>query len=316
MALALVAAAACDAPFTVPSTRALETGVAAGLSSHSFEINGTYTEAAQSWTIDLQLARPAGEHMTVKSKTVSLEAIVVGDAAYFRGSAFLAAHLGSDPASLNLLKAAGHSWWKVSGSIAPNLSDFTDPARFTATFLGSNVTRRTDHVTVDGVEMVDLSGPRADVWVYETPPYQVERMRLKPGVAIDGVTNANFQYNNYDHSFDIAPPADVIDFSDLSTLPPEYTVIDVDTSACGSPCVVSARLKNLGGSKGATGPSTVTFTMTEATGGAVLGSCIATVQPDVGYNATTTVSCTIAGLSGQSYNAANVTATPTNPGRA
>ena len=43
-----------------------------------------------------------------------------------------------------------------------------------------------------------------------------------------------------------------------------------------------------------------------------LGGCIATVQPDVGYNATTTASCTIAG---QPVNAAVVTAVADNPGR-
>jgi hypothetical protein len=43
-----------------------------------------------------------------------------------------------------------------------------------------------------------------------------------------------------------------------------------------------------------------------------LGSCQAQVQPDVGYNATTTVSCTIDGV--QAQNAAVVTASATNPG--
>jgi hypothetical protein len=40
------------------------------------------------------------------------------------------------------------------------------------------------------------------------------------------------------------------------------------------------------------------------------------VQTDVGYNSTTTVGCTIAGVSGGQVNAAVVTAVADNPGRA
>jgi len=39
-----------------------------------------------------------------------------------------------------------------------------------------------------------------------------------------------------------------------------------------------------------------------------------TVQPDVGHSATTTVSCTIAGVNGADHNAAVVTATVDNSG--
>ena len=312
----LLAVAGCDAPFTVPSTRALESGAGASLASESLEVTGSYTDGEQAWTIDVQLARPISEYLTIKSASVSLEAIVVGGETFYRGSDFLAQHLGKDPASLNLLKAAGHAWWKGVAYLAPNLADFTDPARFGATFFGSNVAQRTDHVAVDGVDAADLSGPRADVYVAEASPYQLVRVDLKRGVSVDGLTGAVLRYGNFNHGFNIAPPADVIDFSDLSTLPPNYTVTDVDTRACGTPCVVSAHLTNLGGIKGASAPSTVAFTMTDGATGAVLGSCTATVQPDVGYNSTTTVSCTINGLSGQAYSTATVTATPTNPGRA
>jgi hypothetical protein len=107
----------------------------------------------------------------------------------------------------------------------------------------------------------------------------------------------------------------VIDFADLSTLPPSYTVVSVDTSRCGSPCLVAATVKNLGGTRGARAPSTVSFKMIDSATGNALGSCQVKVQPDVAYNATTSVSCAIALATGQNYNAATVTATPDNPGR-
>jgi len=59
----------------------------------------------------------------------------------------------------------------------------------------------------------------------------------------------------------------------------------------------------------------VTFTMTDSASGQVVGSCQAKVQPDVGFNSTTTVACTMAAVNGQQVDAATVTATADNPGR-
>ena len=141
-------------------------------------------------------------------------------------------------------------------------------------------------------------------------------MRTKKGVVVDGLAEPDLEYGNFNRrSTEITAPSDVIDFSNLTTLPPIYSVVSVDTSRCASPCVVSARLKNLGGLFGATAPSTVAFTMRASVSGTMIGTCSVQVTPDVGYNATTSVSCTIT-LSGQPENAAVVTATATNPGRA
>lgn len=314
----LFAAAACDAPFGIglPSTRALENGAAGSLSAaSSVEISGSYREAGTEWSVDLQLARPAKEHVVVSSAGEKLEAISVGGSAYFRGPAFLAQHLGSDPASQSIVKAAGNAWWRGLAASIPVMPELTDGGGFRSAFLGSAVTRRSDHVRIDGVDAVDLAGPRADVFIASAPPYRLVHLRMRSGVVVDGVGEADLRYDNFGKDFGISAPNDVIDFSNLSTLPPVYTVLSVDSSRCGSPCVVSATLKNLGGATGAVGPSTVDFTVIGAASGRLLGTCSATVQPDVGYNSTTTVSCTVAGLSGQADNAATVTATPTNPGR-
>jgi len=134
---------------------------------------------------------------------------------------------------------------------------------------------------------------------------------MQPGTTVDGVTRADLRYSHYGTDFNIVPPASVINFADLSTLPPNYTVLSVDTNGCGSPCVVRAVVKNLGGITGASGPSTVRFDVTDLVSGASSASCTATITPDVGYNATTTLSCTVSGVN---FGAAKVTATPTNPG--
>jgi hypothetical protein len=326
-AAVLVALSACDPPFNLgqPSTRALENGATATLNeAKSFEISGSYSESTgDSWSIDLQVARPATEHVVVSKGDLKVEAVIFLDptglkpaVAYFRGNQFLSQHMGGDPASRNLVNAAGNAWWKGSAGHVPQLPDLTNGTAFKSTFLGTALSQRTDHVTVDGIEAINLSGPRADVFVAATAPYHLLRVHLKKGSVIDGISDADLKFDKFDQDFRIAVPTDVIDFSNLSTLPPIYTVVSVDTSRCTSPCVVSAILKNLGGKLNARAPSTITFTMIDAASKRSVGSCQVQVVPDVGYNATTTVSCTIIGINTQQVNAATVTATPDNPGHA
>jgi hypothetical protein len=314
--LALGALAACDLPFGIglPSTRALEAGARGSLSTSRYEMTGSYIDSGETVSIDVQIERPDRELMSVNGPQVKLDAIVLGDQAFFRGQQFLAAHVGSDPLSQNLVKAAGNAWWKGSSGLVPSLVDLTEPDAFQRTFLGPAVTSRSDHVSVDGVDAVDLSGPRADVYVAMAAPYSLLGVRLVGPTSVDGFLGATLAYGSYGKDFGITAPTDVIDFSNLSTLPPIYQVVSVDTSRCANPCVVSALLKNLGGLSGAKAPSTITFTMTATSNNAQLGTCSAQVVPDVGYNSTTTVSCTIANLS-QAANAAIVSATADNPGR-
>jgi hypothetical protein len=322
-AVALAALSACDLPFGLgqPATRALENGAVASLdAAKSFRLTGSYTDQllSQRVTVDLEFVRPSTEHILVSAAGMKVEAIVLGADAYFRGNEFLSQHMDTDPLSRDLVKVAGNSWWKGYGSAAdtPRLPDLTAGGAFRSTFLGTAVTRRTDHASVDGLDAVELSGPRGDVYISANPPYRVLRVQIRNGVYVDGITDADLRFNDFDRDFGIAAPRDVIDFSNLSTLPPLYTVVSVDTTGCASTCSVSVLLKNLGGLSAAQAPSMVTFTMTDPATGKVVGTCHAQVQPDVGYNSTTTVACTIGGVNGAQVNAAVVTAVADNPGRA
>jgi hypothetical protein len=317
-ALALLALSACDLPFGLglPTTRSLESGAAGTLiAAHSFEITGSYLEGTTRWSIDLKVARPGSEHVTVSSADVKLEAIILGTDAYFRGQQFLSSHMGNDVISRSFVRAAGNGWWKGSPGHVPRLTDLTDGNAFRSSFLGQAATQRIDHLSVDGVDAVDLSGPRADVYIAAQAPYSLLGLRLKHGVVVDGIREGDLRFSHYNSDFGIAAPSGVIDFSNLTTLPPIYTVMSVDASGCGSPCAVTALLKNLGGTIGAQARSTVTFTMTDTASRQVIGSCRAQVVPDVAYNATTTVGCTIEQVPAPQSNAASIMATPDNPGR-
>ncbi len=314
----LATLSACDLPFGLglPTTRNLQKGATGTLTAAtSFEIAGSYLEGTNRWSIDLQITRPDSEHATVTAAKLKLEAIILAKDAYFKGQEFLSAHMGSDLVSRSFVRSAGNGWWKGSAGQVPQLTELTDGSAFSATFLGQAATARFDRLTVDGVDAVDLSGPRADVFIAAQAPYEVLRVRFKHGVVVDGIHDGDFRFLNYNRDFRIAAPADVIDFSNLSTLPPIYSVLSVDSSGCSSPCTLSAVLKNLGGMIGAKAPSTVTFTLTDTASGQPIGSCQVPVVPDVGYNATTTVACTIDKLTTKTANAITVRASADNPGR-
>lgn len=313
-ALALLLLSACSLPLDLgpPATRALENGAAASLAG-SFELAGIYQESGTQAGIDLQIAGGGHEHMT----NGKVEAILLGGPTYFRGGKFLAQHLGSDAQSQAILAAVGNAWWTgLAGTAPPDLPDFTTPAAFTATFLGSAITARNDHAAVNGRAAVELSGPRGDVYVGLDQPHRLLRIAEGAQAVIDGISGADFRYTNFGRDFGIAAPKDVVDFGNLSTLPPIYTVVSVDVSGCADVCVLAAVVRNLGGLKGAKAASRVRFTLTDAASGATVAGCTTAVAPDVGYNATTRVTCTILGVGPQQLNAGIVTATPDNPGHA
>ena len=308
--------AACEVPLGLdqPTTRSLEDGAQAALNSSSFEITGGYVSGGTHWTLDLQLTPPAGEHLVLSGGTAPLEAILTRGSAYFRGRQFLLTHVATDSRSQQLANAAGDSWWKGLPGNVPRLLDYTDGSAFRSTFLGPAADRRIDHLTVDGVPAVEFSGPRADAYLAAAPPGQPLRLRVHDGITIDGIEAADLHYSHFGKLPPVTPPPGVIDFSNASTLAPLYTVISVDTSQCQSPCIVTAQLENVGGTRPAAAPSTASFTITDAVTGHSLGACQVRVIPDVGYSATTDVGCTIAGLAGADLNADTVTATVTNPG--
>ena len=109
--MVIASLSACDPPFglALPTTRSLESGATGTLvAADSFEITGSYSDGTNQWSMDLQLHRPGSEHLTVTAADTKLEAIILGNKAYFRGQQFLSAHMGSDLVSRSFVKAAGN----------------------------------------------------------------------------------------------------------------------------------------------------------------------------------------------------------------
>src|SRR5258708_5152038 len=213
-AAALVALAACDLPFGLglPTVRELNSGAGDSLdAARSFRISGSYAELSTAWTVDLELVRPKTEHVLLSSKDANLEAIITDHGPYFRGRQFLASNLGSDPYSQSLVQAAGDSWWTGLATLAPQLPDFTNGGGFRATFLGTAVTSRTDHVSVGGAPAVELTGPRADVFLDEAPPPPWLTLNIHPSPSYSHVSNANFTYTAFGCDFGVAPPCHALD---------------------------------------------------------------------------------------------------------
>src|SRR5438270_1964882 len=311
--------AGCDLPLGLgfATTRELEDAALGRLASaRSFEVSGSYFELGEHWVIDVQVARPHAKHVLVERNGVRLEAILIGAATYFRSQQILTQVLGGDQASKNLAQAVGNAWWTGLPATGSSPFDFTDPAELKAGLINSGLVNRRDRVPANGVQTAELSGPRADAFIAEAAPHELIRLRMRPGAVLEGIEKGDIIYSHYGANFKITPPTSVINFADLTTLPPDYTVLSVDISGCGSPCLVQATLKNLGGRNGAKAPSTVSFQMSDLISGRAIGGCTGTVTPDVDYNATTTVSCTIAEAAGADFAGAKVTATPNNPGHA
>src|SRR2546429_4846377 len=143
-AVVVGALSACDLPFGLglPTTRSLESGATGTLiAADSFEITGLYSEGSNQWSIDLQRSRSGAEYVTITKADVKLEAIIIGNNAYFRGQQFLSAHMGSDIVSRSFVKAAGNGWWKGSAGHVPQLTDLTHGNVFRSTVLGPPITQ-------------------------------------------------------------------------------------------------------------------------------------------------------------------------------
>jgi hypothetical protein len=152
--------------------------------------------------------------------------------------------------------------------------------------------------TTDGQRTLKLSDGRADIYVTAGEPTRLVRLVFAPGytdrTGISGL-DAAFAYPK---SLRVAAPSDFYDPTNPNSLPGEYTVDQVNRGRCdGAGCVYALTVHNHYGMSG--GQATATVRLTTQSGGS-LGACSAPI-PQIGYNQTETVSCTVSGPTWASF---------------
>ena len=298
-ALVSLAAAACGLPFGIgqASTSQLINGAADNLAKASgFEVIGKFKSGSDDYQIDLQYQSSGSAHMDITKGSTHLELLQISGKAYYRGKDFVAATAGSDTFGQALARAVGDKWFTAKDATPLDMSGFTDAAKVKANFLNTLSVSRKDNVTVNGQDTAELSDSDSILNITESSPYELVRLRTQPGKTVSDMTDGDLTFSNYNKSFNITAPTDVFQMDDPTTWPPYYVVTSINLAGCdGDPCKVSATVQNNGGAKSAAAPSVVTFTATNDADSSTLGTCKATISPDIANNAKTNVGCSITG---------------------
>ena len=292
-------AAACGLPFGIgqASTSQLVNGAADTLAKASgFEVSGKFTTGTDKFQVDIQYQSSGSAHVNVTVNATQVEAIQSNGKVYYHGKVAASTFVGSDAFGQAEPIAVGDKWFTTAKATPMDMSGFTDASKVKANFLNTLSLSRKDDVTVNGVNTAELSDSESIINVTESSPYELIRLRTQPGKTSSSASDLDLSFGSYNKDFNISVPTDALNLDDPSTFPPFYQVSAINLSRCnGDPCNVSATVQNSAGTKGASAPSTVTFTATNDADSSVLGTCKATVSPDVATGANATVGCSITG---------------------
>jgi hypothetical protein len=303
-------AAGCGLPFggqSLPSTSQLVNGAADGFAKATgFEVTGALTEDGASYTLDVQFTPPSTNHVTLtQNGTLNVESVAVNGKVFYRGRAFIALLVGSSASDQQLAKAVGDRWLTSSSAIPFDLGAFTDASKIKDNFLSASSLKRKDNVSSNGTMTAELTADDYILNITEASPYRLVLLRTAQGKTVQKLSDAKLAFTNYNKDFAIQTPTDVVDRDNHSTWPPMYTRVSVNNSKCDDPCILSAVYRNDGGTTGASAPSTVNFTLTSKADGSALGSCKATIQPDVANGQTVTATCSISSAAWTAFNNVN-----------
>lgn len=320
-AMVCFTAAACGLPFGIgqASTSQLINGAADTLGKASgFEVAGKFTTGSDKFQVDIQYQSSGAAHVNVTVNSTQIEAIQSNGKVYYHGKDAASTFVGSDAFGQAEPIAVGDKWFTTSKATPMDMSGFTDAGKVKANFLNTVSLSRKDNVTVNGVNTAELSDSESIINITESSPYELVRLRTQPGKTSSSASDLDLAFSNYNKDFSISVPTDALNLDDPSTFPPFYQVTAINISGCnGDPCRVAATVQNAAGTKGASAASTVTFTATNDADNSVLGTCKATISPDIANGAKANVGCSITGgawtafvQKGGSY---HVKAEPDNP---
>jgi hypothetical protein len=259
-------------------------------------VSGKFSTSADKFQVDIKYQKSGDAHVNITVGTTNIELIQSSGKVFYHGKDAAATFVGSDAFGQAEPTAVGDKWFTTTKATPIDMSGFTDASKVKANFLNTLSLSRKDDVTISGVNTAELSDSESILNITESSPYQLVRLRTQPGKTSSGASDMDLAFGSYNQDFKISAPTDALNLDDASTFPPFYQVTAINLSRCnGDPCNVSATVQNSAGSKGASAPSTVTFTATNDSDSSVLGTCKATVAPDVANGAKATVGCAITG---------------------
>ncbi len=299
-------AAACGLPFGLglPSTSQLINGADDTIAKTSgFEITGSFAEGPVKYMIDMQYqASGSAVHMDVTLGSTHEELLQVNGKVYTKGQDVVAGYTGTDDFGQAAAKLIGSNYFATKSSQPIDLSGITNADKVKANFLTSATYSRKDHEQVNGQDTAELSDSESILNITESSPYQLVRIRTKPGSSASGVADLDFTLKNYGTNFNLVSPAVTFDLDTFDAFPPFYSVASINVKGCDAdPCVISAALVNKGGTTTGSAASTVTFTLTNQADNSPLGSCQMTIAPDVTHGASTSKGCSITSAAWHSF---------------
>jgi hypothetical protein len=292
-------AAACGLPFGLglPSTSQLINGADDTIAKTSgFEITGSFTQASDKYSVDMQYqASGPAVHMDVTKGSTHVEQLQVSGKVYARGQDVVGSYTGSDDFGQAAAKLIGSNYFTTKSLQRIDLSEITNADKVKANFLTSATYSRKDHEQVNGQDTAELSDSESILNITESSPFQLVRIRTKPGSSLSGTSDVDFTLRNYGKNFNLVTPAVTFDLDTFDGFPPFYSVAgSININGCNAdPCVISAVLVNKGGVTTASAPPTITFTLTNKADNSALGSCQVTIAPNVAHGASTAKGCSI-----------------------
>ena len=282
------------------------------------EVSGAFSRDSEDFSVDIQMNPPHSAHITAsKSSTsqtsVNYEAVQIDRKDYYRSLDVARIAAGDTAEARMVARMLGGRWFTYKGKPF-DLGMFASAADIKANFLTDLKVSRKDNVDAGGQNTAQLASGDYVLNITEASPHRLVFLQTVAGKTVQGMSQAHMAIKNYNKDFAIEAPTRVIDLDDPTTWPPLYTIVSVENSRCGTPCTLSAQVKNLGGLEGASAPSTVTFDLTNSANHKVLGSCMVTIQPNVQHNQAVTERCTISGSAWTNFSGSySYGATPHNP---
>ncbi len=305
--LAVLLFTACAVPgIGQASTSDLINGAGTELAhATGLEVNGAFSKESGDFSVNIQMNPPHSAHITASKSSSSqtslnYEAIQIGDKDFYRSLDLAKLAAAQTPDAQQVARMVGGRWFTYSGTPL-DLGVFASAADIKANFLTDLKVSRKDNVDAGGQNTAQLATGDYVLNITEASPHRLVFLQTVAGKTVQGYSQAHMSITNYNKVFAIEAPPKVVDLDDPATWPPLYTIVSVENSRCGTPCTLSAQVKNLGGVEGATAPSTVTFDLKNSANQKVLGSCNVTIHPDLPHNQTVTERCTISSSAWTSF---------------